>query len=84
MTRIAVSTAGADVQWKPSDVTEYVVAEKTSVIHIYKRICNLCGSAAVNRRTPIHGQKYPQIIWKYRWPLGEENDGLRNRKSKAS
>jgi hypothetical protein len=54
VTHIAVSTAGADVRLKPSDVTDYVVAEKTSVIHIYKRLCNVCGSVAVDRNTIGH------------------------------
>jgi len=32
-------------------VTDYVVAEKTSVVHIYRRLCNVCGSAAVDGST---------------------------------
>jgi len=32
-------------------VTDDVVAEKTSVVHTYRRLCNICGSVAVDGST---------------------------------
>jgi len=32
-------------------MTDYAVAKRTSVIHIYKSLCNVCGSAAVDTST---------------------------------
>ena len=32
-------------------MTDYIVADKASVLHIHKRLCSVCGSAAVDRST---------------------------------